>query len=145
MSSVTDDTTSGKATTAKDEGEAQAKSRRPRRRPTVSARQVKAGSDAVRSRVASVIWLIAVACAVILALGALLVALGAETDNPVVQWMRDTAGVLAGPAGGIQDGIFDFEKQNGNNDGVKNALVNWGIAAIAYLVIGRVLDRIIRP
>jgi len=26
-----------------------------------------------------------------------------------------------------------------------NALVNWGLGAVAWLVIGRILDRIIRP
>ena len=28
---------------------------------------------------------------------------------------------------------------------VKSVLVNWGIAALAYLVVGKVLDRVIRP
>ena len=39
-------------------------------------------------------------------------------------------------------GIFTF---SGKNAATKDALVNWGIAAIAYLVVGKVLDRVIRP
>jgi hypothetical protein len=142
MSSVTDDTTSDKGIAPKDESEAAPRSRRPRRRPPVSAKQVKAGSDAVRNRIASVIWIVAVVCAVILALAALLTALDqANQQNSVVQWLTDTAEVLAGPIGGQNGGIFDF----GRNEEAKNALANWGVAALAYLVIGRVVDRIIRP
>ena len=41
-----------------------------------------------------------------------------------------------------RNGIFEFE---GENAQVRNALVNWGIGAVVYLVVGRVLDRIVRP
>ncbi|MDQ4007906.1 MAG: hypothetical protein M3211_07430 [Actinomycetota bacterium] len=146
MSSVADETTSGKETAP--EAESGGKASR-RRRPSVSAKKVahgaKVGSDAIRSRVASIVWLIAVICAAVLALGALLVALDANARNSVVQWITDTAGVLSGPFGDAEGGVFNFEKKNGSADTVKNALVNWGIAAVAYLVVGRVADRIIRP
>jgi hypothetical protein len=141
MSAVTDDTTSGKQT-EHEEGNA----KKPRRRPRVSARKVahgaKVGSDAIRSRIASVVWIIAVVFAVILALAAVLVALDpANEQNAVVEWLTNTASVLAGPAGDQNGGIFDF----GRNEEAKNALANWGIAALFYLIVGRVLDRIIRP
>jgi hypothetical protein len=143
MASVADDTTPGKETSSSTESGVGNKPRRPRRRPQVSARQVahgaKVGSDAIRSRVASVVWIAAVLCAVVLALGALLFALGAEKDNAVVQWVTNLAEVLAGPAGGPHDGIFDF------GGSAKNALANWGMAAAFYLIVGRVADRIIRP
>jgi hypothetical protein len=143
MSSVTDDTTSDKGIAPKkDESEAAPRSRRPRRRPPVSAKQIKAGSDAVRNRIASVIWIVAVICAVVLALAALLTALDqANQQNSVVQWLTDTADVLAGPLAGPNGspGIFDFSTD------AKDALANWGVAALAYLIIGRVVDRIIRP
>jgi hypothetical protein len=146
MSSVTDDTTSGKEITP-DEGEAGTKSRRPRRRPRVSAKQVahgaKVGSDAIRSRIASVVWLVAVLFAAVLALAAILVALDpVDKQNSVVEWLTGAADVLAGPAGNESGGIFTFESANAQ---AKNALANWGIAAVFYLVVGRVLERIIRP
>jgi phage FluMu gp28-like protein len=141
MSAVTDDTASGKPTSAED-----GDGTKSRRRPRVSARKVahgaKVGTDAVRSRIASVVWIVAVVFAVILALAAVLVALGpANEQNTVVEWLTSTASVLAGPAGDQTGGIFDF----GRNEEAKNALANWGIAAIFYLVVGRLLDRIIRP
>jgi hypothetical protein len=142
MASVADDTTPGKGTSST-EGDLGNRSRRPRRRPAVSAKQVahgaKVGADAVRTRVASVVWIAAVVCGAVLAVAALLFALGAEKDNQVVQWVTNLAEILAGPAGGPHDGIFDF------GGSAKNALANWGIAAAFYLIAGRVADRIIRP
>ena len=41
-----------------------------------------------------------------------------------------------------QDGIKQFR---GEGAEVKNALFNWGLAAIAWLVAGRVLYRVIKP
>ena len=41
-----------------------------------------------------------------------------------------------------QDGIKQFR---GEDAEIKNALFNWGLAAIAWLVVGRVLYRIIKP
>jgi hypothetical protein len=148
MSSVADETTSGKEPTTTGEAAA-GKARRPRRR--ISARQVahgaKVGSDAIRSRIASVVWIIAVVCAVILALGAVLAALHnyVNPGNPVVETIRGVGNVIAGPFGDIDDagkfrgGVFDLSTT------AKDALANWGVATVAYLVVGRVLDRVIRP
>jgi hypothetical protein len=104
--------------------------------------KLKARSDAVRSKLATVVWLIAVVCALFLAVGALLIALKANEDNTVVSFVISGAERLAGPFG-LQDGVFTFPD---DADGrVKSALTNWGIAAVVYLVIGKILDRIIRP
>ncbi len=102
---------------------------------------LKAGSDAVRSRLAAVVWLVAVVCALVLAIGALLVALDANEKNSIVQLVLQGADALDGPFS-RDNGIFSFTGQDAD---VKNALVNWGIAAVVYLVIGRILDRVIRP
>ena len=40
------------------------------------------------------------------------------------------------------NGIKDF---SGKNAETKEALLNWGLAALAWLIGGRILDRIIRP
>jgi hypothetical protein len=102
---------------------------------------VKAGTDAVRARIASLIWLVAVICALFLAVGALLVALKANQDNSIVQIVLDGAEKLDGPFS-RSNGIFTFK---GHDAATKAALVNWGIAAVIYLIIGRILDRLIRP
>jgi hypothetical protein len=109
-----------------------------RSRVATAAHAVKAGTDAVRNRIASAVWLVAVACAMVLAAGALLVALEANRSNDIVQWVLDAAGSLDGPFWKV----FEFE---GPDAAVKEHLVNWGLAAVAYLVAGRILDRIIRP
>ncbi len=104
--------------------------------------KVKAGSDAVRGRIASVVWLIAVVCALFLAIGALLTAMNAANeDNGIVKFITDTADTLAGPLGSL----FDFNDKDKDAARTKNTLVNWGIAAVVYLVVGKVLDRVIRP
>lgn len=113
--------------------------KRRRRRP--SGEKVKAGSDAVRNRIASLVWLVAVVCALFLAVGALLVALDANRDNTIVTFVLDMADKLDGPFS-RDNGVFTFEGKDGET---KGALVNWGIAAVVYLVAGKILDRIIRP
>jgi hypothetical protein len=97
----------------------------------------KAGAASARTRLASVVWLVAVICALFLAVGALLIALKMNQDNAIVAFVLDGAETL--DFGEFKD---DFE---GKNAEVKGALTNWGIAAVIYLVIGKVLDRVIRP
>ena len=84
--------------------------------------------------------------AVVLSLGALLIALGANQDNTVVESVLDAANRIDGPFWRI----FDFYEENKQGarigpDTAKNHLVNWGLAAVAYLIGGRILDRVIRP
>ena len=89
-----------------------------------------------RSRVAALVWLVAVVCALILAIGALVVALKMNQHNAIVSFFTDAAGKLD---------FGDFKKFHGHDATTKSALVNWGIAAVIYLVIGKILDRLIRP
>jgi len=116
------------------------KSDEKKRRGT--GKKVAAGANLVRSRLASLVWLVAVVCALFLAVGALLIALKANQDNAIVAFVLDVADRLDLGVFSREQGIFTFD---GKNAETKNALVNWGIAAIAYLVAGKVLDRIIRP
>lgn len=106
-----------------------------------SGSKLKSGTNAARSKIASVIWLFAVLCALVLATGALLIALNANPDNSIVKFVLDGADILDGPFS-LDNGVFTFD---GKDAETKNALVNWGIAAVVYLIIGKVLDRIIRP
>ena len=116
------------------------KSDEKKRRGT--GKKVAAGANLVRSRLASLVWLVAVVCALFLAVGALLIALKANQDNAIVAFVLHVADRLDLGVFSREQGIFTFD---GKNAETKNALVNWGIAAIAYLVAGKVLDRIIRP
>nr|WP_221634637.1 hypothetical protein [Nocardioides luti] len=96
----------------------------------------------MRTRVAQVVWLVFVVAALFLAVGALLIALDANRDNGLVKFILDGANTVDLGIFSRNNGIKDF---TGNNADVKNALFNWGIGAIVWLVVGRVLERIIRP
>ena len=42
----------------------------------------------------------------------------------------------------LSSGIFDF---TGENAETKRALVNWGLGAVAWLVVGKLVERVVRP
>lgn len=144
MSDARGATGSGDAEKAADDGATERRSRGAARRARASATpaKVKAGSAVVRNKLASLLWLVAVVCALFLAVGALLIALKANEDNSIVELVVAGAEYLDGPFS-LEGGIFTFAD---DADGrVKSALVNWGIAAVVYLVIGKILDRTVRP
>ena len=105
-------------------------------------KKVVAGTNAIRSRIASVVWLVAVVCALFLAVGALLIAVDANPHNALVQFVLDVADKLDVEVFSRTAGIKHF---TGHDAATKNALVNWGLAAVAWLVVGRILDRVVRP
>jgi hypothetical protein len=96
----------------------------------------------VRVVLAQVVWLLFLVAALFLAVGALLIALDANPDNELVKF------VLAG-ADRVDLGIFSkdngIKEFSGANAETKNALFNWGLGAVVWLVVGRLLDRLIRP
>jgi hypothetical protein len=96
----------------------------------------------LRMRVAQVVWLLAVVGALFLAVGALCVALDANRDNALVKFVLDVADAVDLGVFSRDNGIFKFD---GSDAATKNALANWGLGAIAYLVVGRILERIVRP
>ena len=113
-------------------------------RGAAAAAKAKAGSDWVRLRLAQLVWLVCVIAALFLAVGALLIALGdsVNTSNDLVQFVLDTADKLDLGVFDLDDGVFSF---HGKNAETKDALLNWGLAAVTWLIAGRILDRIIRP
>jgi len=113
-------------------------------RGAAAAAKAKAGSDWIRLRLAQVVWLVCVVAALFLAVGALLIALGDSVNrsNDLVQFVLDTADKLDLGVFDLDDGVFSF---HGKNAETKDALLNWGLAAVAWLIAGRILDRIIRP
>ena len=69
--------------------------------------------------------------ATILALGAILVVLRSNINeaNSIVKLVENVAEAISGPFS-RDNGIFNF---SGKNAIAKNALLNWGIAAVVYL------------
>jgi hypothetical protein len=87
----------------------------------------------VASLVARIIWLIAVLVALVIAAGIVLVVLKANPSNSVVSSVHDAAKFLVGPF----DGIFK------PGDHRLAIAINWGIAALVYLAVARVIVRLL--
>jgi hypothetical protein len=102
-----------------------------------------ASQAAVRAKAARLVRIVFGVLATILALGAVLVVLRSNINeaNSIVKLITDVANAISGPFS-LEDGIFNF---TGKNAEAKNALLNWGIAAIVYLVVGRLLANAIAP
>lgn len=128
-----------------DRGEEKAEAHQPTNRAEKPAKQKKEGPGMiarVRTIVARVIWIICVIAALSLAIGALLIVLDANKDNALVNFilnLADTADL----------GIFDKDEGiktfTGKDAVTKNVLVNWGIGALAWLIVGRIVERLVRP
>lgn len=99
----------------------------------------------VRSGIATAVWVLAVVAALILAAGALVIALDFNPDNEIVKFFSETADRI-----NVLGELKSFEASGGGAGArqdalVKTVLVNWGICAIVYLVVGKILDKVIRP
>jgi hypothetical protein len=108
------------------------------------AAQAKAAANQVRLRVAQLVWLLCVLAALALALGALCIALKANEDNGLVKFCIDTADKLDLGAFSRVDGVAHW-KGHSHSALTKNACVNWGLAAVVWLIGGKVVERIVRP
>ncbi len=87
----------------------------------------------MRDGVARVILLVARVVALIIVVGILLVVLEANPENDIVSLVTDVAEFLVGPF----EALFEFM------DRKLEVGVNYGIAAIVYLVVGGLLARLI--
>ncbi|MGZ4448557.1 MAG: hypothetical protein ACXVW4_02085 [Nocardioides sp.] len=101
-----------------------------------------ARTNKVRVLLARVVWLVFALAALFLAVGALLVALKANPDNGLVRFVLDTAARVDLGVFSRHNGIKEF---TGSDAATKNALFNWGLGAVAWLVVGRIVERVIRP
>jgi hypothetical protein len=79
------------------------------------------------------VLLVATAVALVLILGIVLVVLEANRSNDIVQAVRDAASFLAGPF----DGLFTLDSNKAEK------AVNWGIAAVVWYAVGRVIARLL--
>ena len=97
----------------------------------------RSGLAANRGRflLARAIAIVASAVALILVVGIALVLLKANAGNSLVGTIYDAAGWLAGPF----DQMFELERRR-----IETA-VNWGIAALVWLVVGRLIARFVAP
>jgi hypothetical protein len=86
-----------------------------------------------RASLARAVILLTGAAALVLIAAILLTLLEANRSNDVVQLLRDAAGVLAGPL----DDLFRLDSNKAER------AVNWGIAAVVWLALGRLVARLL--
>ena len=91
-----------------------------------------AGAAVARASLARAVILLTSALALVLILGIVLTLLEANRSNDLVQAVRDVAGVLAGPF----DDLFTLDSNKAER------AVNWGIAAVVWLALGRLVARL---
>ena len=99
-------------------------------------------TDRVRTTAARVVWVIFLVFGLVMATAALLIALEANEENGLVSFLYDFARA-------IDLGVFDLDNPikgfEGENAEIKTALLNYGLGAIFYLIVGRILERVIQP
>lgn len=101
-----------------------------------SERTAGARRKRVLSILAAVLGAVGLICSVVLAVGALLVALGTD-DGTFYDTAARICDALVGP---LRD-AFSF---SGTNADMKESLVAWGAGSIAYLVVGLVAQSLLR-
>jgi len=92
-----------------------------------------AGGAMARATLARAVILLTGAAALVLVLAIMLTVLEANRSNDLVQLVRDAAGILAGPF----DGLFTLDSNKAEK------AVNWGIAALVWLALGRLVARLL--
>lgn len=99
-------------------------------------------AEKIRTIVSRAVWLVFVLCALALAVAALLYALDGRPENNLVNLFYNIAD-------GVDLGFFDLDNPiktfAGENAETKTALFNYGIGAILYLIVGRILEKLIHP
>jgi hypothetical protein len=107
--------------------------------PTSKTRAMRARSGAAANRgrhtLARVIGAIAAVVALILIVGIVLTLLKANESNAVVGALLDAAGWLAGPF----EQMFTFDRKR------TETAVNWGVAAVVWYALGRLVARVVAP
>ncbi|WP_310962714.1 hypothetical protein [Nocardioides terrisoli] len=97
----------------------------------------------LRLRMAALVKIVFTVIALFLALGALLVVAGdhISTDNALVRLVWHVDNFFDGPFS-RDNGVFVF---TGKNAAKLDAIVNWGLGAVVYMVIGNLLRKLMRP
>jgi hypothetical protein len=127
--------------TGSDEPDADGQDDRPR---VDRAAQAKAATDLVRTRLSQLVWIICALAALVLAAGALCIALKANQQNALVKFCIETADKLDLGVFSRTDGVAHW-KGHSHAALTKNACVNWGLAAVVWLIAGKVFERVVRP
>jgi hypothetical protein len=104
--------------------------------------QTTTNTDKIRTNVGRGVWGVFLVFGLVMAAAALLKALEANADNSLVSFVFDFAKAL-------DLGVFDLDNPirefKGDNNKIKEALLTYGLGGVTYLIIGRILERVIQP
>lgn len=106
---------------------------------------ISADVKAVRLLVARLVWAVCVLFALVLAAAVLMITIDANPANDLVRFVVDFSTDIDLGFFSLTDPVKDFDRSLGAAQDTKTALFNYGICAIAWLLIGRIADRVIRP
>ena len=93
----------------------------------------QAGAAVARASIARFVILVGTVVALVLIAGILLVVLGANQSNAIVKAVHDAASFLAGPF----DDLFKLHPRK------TRIAVDWGIAAVVWYALARVIARLL--
>ncbi|MGO4598104.1 hypothetical protein [Terrabacter sp. 2RAF25] len=107
-----------------------------------AATLTKSGVNRVRTLLGEIAWIVCLLAAAALLLGTAVVVLEANTHNALVEGVLKAADVADLGVFSRTGGVKQF---TGENAVIKNAFVNWGLGAVAWLVVGRIARRVLTP
>ena len=96
---------------------------------------VATGTRRLLAAIATAIALITGLIALLIVIGIAFIVFKANRDNSVVSWVHDAAKFFVGPF----DGMFKPKSHRAE------VTINWGIAAALYVIVGRLISRLISP
>lgn len=111
------------------------------RKPLARRLRITERVTQARNLLAKAVSVVTGVCALVLVAGALMIALDANEANALVDFVKQTAAQLDVGVFDRGNGVFEFE---GKNAATKNAVVNWGLAAVVWLVLGKIVSGIVR-
>ncbi|GAA5150244.1 hypothetical protein GCM10023340_26940 [Nocardioides marinquilinus] len=106
---------------------------------------VKVDLKKIRTAIARLLWTVCLVFAFVLAASVLLIAIDANRQNELVDFLFKFADRVDLGFFDLTSPIKDFDSKKGQYQDTKTALFNYGIAAVVWLVIGRIVDRVVRP
>ncbi|CUR56088.1 conserved exported hypothetical protein [metagenome] len=101
--------------------------------------------SSLRVRMSQLVWLLGLLCALVLAAGALIVAVtgaDAQHQNWLVRFVLSAADHLDFGALSDRKALIDL---SGADESTKETMANWGVAAVIWVVLGWGLSIFLRP
>ncbi len=95
---------------------------------------------------ARVLWAVCALLAALLALAVLLIAIDANPLNGLVRWILARADDVDLGFFDLDNPVKDLDAQvTSPSEDVRTALLNYGLAALVWLGLGKLLERVVAP